>query len=298
MIYIVMADGEGKRWNNYLGIPKHLIMINGETLLGRTTRLLQEHNIDYIITGSDERYKQYGEVIPQSHRDCEIDRFENTKDKEICYLYGDVYYTDEALKTIINTPTDEILFFGSDYEIFAIKIKDKKLFIKHKNRVKKLYMRGKIDRCIGWEVYKSINNIPLNDYAITDRYYMINDDTDDIDYPEDYEKFINKIQGGHNMIKCEVIKKFGFSRFNELEHLERKTIDLTDTLLVGDTFECTKEIADYLTGNNPINEIVVKVIEVEPEPIKVVETDEAKDIAINFYTAEEVKPKKSKKKKK
>lgn len=67
-----------------------------------------------------------------------------------------------------------------------------------------------------------------------------------------------------DMIKCEVIKKFGFSRFNELEHIERKSIDLKDTLLVGDTFECTKEIADYLLGDNPIKEAVVKVIEVEP----------------------------------
>ncbi len=264
MIYIVMADGEGKRWGNYKGVPKHLVEINGETLLGRTTRLLQEHNVDYIITSSDERYKCYGNVIPQSHRDCEIDRFEDIDAKELCYLYGDVYYTDAAMDTIIKTPTDEILFFGSDYEIFGIKIKNKKMFMKHKNKVKKLYLRGKIDRCIGWEVYKSINNIPLNDYAITERYYMITDDTDDIDYPEDYENFVNKFRR-QNMIKCEVIKKFGFSRFNELEHIERKSIDVKDTLLVGDTFECTKEIADYLTGNNPLNEVVVKVVEVEPE---------------------------------
>lgn len=100
------------------------------------------------------------------------------------------------------------------------------------------------------------------------------------------------------MIKCEVIKQFTFKRFDELKNIKRKSIELKGKLLVGDEFECSKEIADYLTGNNPINEIVVKVIEVEPEPIKVVETDEAKDIAINFYTAEEVKPKKSKKKKK
>ena len=115
-----MAAGEGKRWGNYKGIPKHLIEINGETLLGRTTRLLKENNVDYIITASDERYKQYGEVIPQSYLDCEIDRFEEIADDEICYLYGDVYYTEEAIKTIVNTDTNEILFFGSDYEIFAV----------------------------------------------------------------------------------------------------------------------------------------------------------------------------------
>lgn len=96
------------------------------------------------------------------------------------------------------------------------------------------------------------------------------------------------------MIKCEVIETFTFARFDELEHLERKSIDVPGKLLVGDTFECTKEIADYLLGDNALKKAVVKVIEVEP--IKVVETDEAKDIAINFYTGEEVKPKKKKKK--
>ena len=37
MKYIIMAAGMGTRWNNYLGVPKHLIELNGETLLGRTT---------------------------------------------------------------------------------------------------------------------------------------------------------------------------------------------------------------------------------------------------------------------
>ena len=140
MKYVVMAAGEGKRWGNYKGVPKHLIEINGETLLGRTTRLLKEHNIDYIITTSDERYKQYGETRPQSYNDCEVDRFEDTGDKEICYLYGDVYYTDEAIKMIVDTPAKDVLFFGSWGEIFAVKVVDKKLFMKHKGIVKNLYM--------------------------------------------------------------------------------------------------------------------------------------------------------------
>ena len=100
------------------------------------------------------------------------------------------------------------------------------------------------------------------------------------------------------MIKVEVIKVFNLARYDELKNIERKSIETKGKLYVGDTFECTKELADYLLGDNPLKEPVVKVIEVEPEPIEVIETDEAKDIAINFYTGEEVKPKKAKKKKK
>lgn len=196
MKYILMCAGDGKRWGNFLGIPKHFVEINGETLIGRTTRLLKENGIeDYIITTSDERYKQYGKIKAQSNNDCEVDRFEEVEDNEICYLYGDVYYTEDCIKKIINTPTDDVLFFGSEMEIFGVKVKNKKLFIENKNKVKQLYLENKIDRCIGWEVYKSINNLPLNEYAITNRFYLINDETDDIDFPKDYLEFKKKYKG-------------------------------------------------------------------------------------------------------
>lgn len=116
MKYIIMAAGAGTRWNNYLGVPKHLIELNGETLLGRTTRLLQENGItDYVITCEDPRYAQYGPTAAQTKHDCEIDRFEESLvDGPVCYLYGDVYYSDYAMKTIVNAETDNILFFGHE----------------------------------------------------------------------------------------------------------------------------------------------------------------------------------------
>lgn len=200
MKYIIMAAGLGTRWNNYLGIPKHLIEINGETLLGRTTRLLKENGInDYVITSNDPRYAQYGQIIAQTHYDCEIDRFEEiiTEDS-ICYLYGDVYYTENAIKTIVNTPTEEVLFFGHEWEIFAIKIVNKDLFFNCKAKVKELFLSHKINRCIGWEVYRCMNNIPYEEHKITNRYIKILDGTDDIDYPYEYEEFKTKIEGGAN----------------------------------------------------------------------------------------------------
>lgn len=189
MKYIIMAAGEGKRWNNYLGIPKHLIEIGGETLLARTTRLLKENGIhDYVITGHDERYAQYGNIIPQSKHDCEIDRFEEV-DEPVCYLYGDVYYTEAAMKTIVKARTDEIMFFGSKEEIFAIKIHDYKKFYEHKARVKKYFLEHRLNRCIGWEIYRSLSTIDFRTHAFNERYTFILDGTDDFDYPEDYIKF-------------------------------------------------------------------------------------------------------------
>lgn len=194
MKYVIMAAGQGKRWSNYLGIPKHLIEINGETLLERTTRLLKENGIeDYVITGHDERYAKYGKLIPQTNNDCEIDRFEEF-DEPVCYLYGDVYYTEEAIKTIIKHENRDVLFFGSNFEIFAVKVNNLEFFYSNKNRIKELYLKGVIGRCIGWEVYRSINGIPFKQHLITTRYIKILDGTDDIDFPEDYENFKKRME--------------------------------------------------------------------------------------------------------
>lgn len=201
MKYVIMAAGQGKRWNNYLGVPKHLVIINGETLLGRTTRLLKENGVnDYIITCNDARYSAYGPITRQSSTDCEIDRFDkNITDDTVCYLYGDVYYTSNAIKTIVNTPVKkDILFFGGQYEIFAVKVENREMFFKHVSKVKQLFLDGAIDRCIGWEVYRSLHNIPFKKHQIKDRYHYILDGTDDIDYPCDYENFKKRMEDINN----------------------------------------------------------------------------------------------------
>ena len=69
------------------------------------------------------------------------------------------------------------------------------------------------------------------------------------------------------MIKCEAIQEFTLGRFNELQNIQRP-IDTGNKLSIGDTFECSKELADYLLGNNPKNFVAVKVIEVIPEKLK------------------------------
>lgn len=67
------------------------------------------------------------------------------------------------------------------------------------------------------------------------------------------------------MIKVEVTEDFTLEKFNELKNIIRKTKEQEGKLFIGDTFECDEKMADYLTGNNPINRAVVKVIEVIPD---------------------------------
>lgn len=70
------------------------------------------------------------------------------------------------------------------------------------------------------------------------------------------------------MVKVEVTEDFTLQKFDEIKNLTRKGKDEKGSLFLGDTFECDEKMADYLTGNNPLNKVVVKVIEVIPEEVK------------------------------
>ena len=68
------------------------------------------------------------------------------------------------------------------------------------------------------------------------------------------------------MIRVEVVEQFTLKDYEKIKNsIKRKSIDVLGTVLIGDTFECTKEMVDYLMGGNEYKKVVVKVIEVEPE---------------------------------
>lgn len=103
------------------------------------------------------------------------------------------------------------------------------------------------------------------------------------------------------MIKCEVIENFTLEKFNQLENVKKVEIRKGNEFGVGDTFDCTEKMADYLTGNNALNKTVVKVIEVEPEQVekaKVEENASKEKIRSTDESTIEKKPRKKKTSKK
>lgn len=71
------------------------------------------------------------------------------------------------------------------------------------------------------------------------------------------------------MIKVEVINEdFTLRKFNELKNIVRKGRDEKGKLFVGDTFECSEEMAKYLDGDNDLKKSFIKVIEVKPKTRK------------------------------
>lgn len=73
------------------------------------------------------------------------------------------------------------------------------------------------------------------------------------------------------MIKCIVTEDFTLKDFAKLKNITRKARNVEGKLFIGDSFECDETMADYLTGNNPLNKKVVEVVEVKIKEAKIVE---------------------------
>ena len=189
MKYVIMADGKGTRWNNHQDIPKHFIEINGETLLARTVRLLNEKDpgCQVFITSHDPRYEVEGAVrYEPKHNVLEIDRFTRELiEDNVCFLYGDTYYSDSSMDLIVGGEAEDMLFFGNEKSIIAVKVKDAELFRSHIQNVTDLFLAGKIKDCKGWHVYQSFTGLPFDVKQIGEKYIYIKDETKDFNSPED-----------------------------------------------------------------------------------------------------------------
>lgn len=72
------------------------------------------------------------------------------------------------------------------------------------------------------------------------------------------------------MIKCEVIENFTLKDFKQLTNVKKVEKRKENEFCIGDSFECTEKMADYLTGNNALNKKVVQIIEIEQPKKKVI----------------------------
>ncbi len=190
MKYIIMADGKGTRWNNHDNIPKHFVMIDGETILSRTVRLLHKFDPEaqVIITSHDPRYDIEGATRYEPKNNVlEIDRFTaELIEDNVCFLYGDTYYTEDAMEQIVTFRNGEITFFGNRKSIVAIKVENAQTFVHHIRRVRELFLKGEISKCIGWQVYQSYFSLPLGEEKqLTKDFVFIDGNTKDVNSPSD-----------------------------------------------------------------------------------------------------------------
>ena len=213
MKIIIMCGGYYENFET----PKQLSIVNGETLLERIIRLLKENGVtDIYVSSNDPRFEKYAPRLEHNnsyeYKDGKIygywvDAY-YPMDEPCIYLHGDVYYSENAIKKILNLNPSVNTFIGNEIarnkehknwgEPFGYIVVDQKEFRKGIEDTKKLQDEGKLERgyAISWELYRVLNGLdPNKQYILDETYLSIDDETIDVDAPFQVEE-LNKKLGG------------------------------------------------------------------------------------------------------
>ena len=213
MKYIVMCGG---RYGDY---PKQLLKVMGERILERTIRLLRAYGAEDIAVSTNsniiEGMAMKCGVPALRHANDYVYGEEESKrwlkafypmDEPVCYIFGDVYFSEDAIRQIVRTETDSIQFFASAPpfssiypktwgEPFAFKVQDTKLFFEKIEECHKYDLEGRFHReAVSWELWQVIKGTELDVIDYTN-YHAINDYTCDIDNEEEAAEFERKVFG-------------------------------------------------------------------------------------------------------
>ena len=213
MKYVIMCGGNYEDFE----IPKQLTVINGETLVDRTIRLLRQNGIDEIyITSNDKRFDKCNAPRLEHKntykaKDGKLEGywldafypFFSSSDK-VCFMFGDVYYSEDAIRTIVRLKCTKNTLFGTKDakneqhenwgEPFCYKVVDYDTFMKGVAAVKKMQDKGLIKRIpIVWELYRYLNGLDVNIQQVLDETYVcIDDETMDTDTPQKIQDLKDK----------------------------------------------------------------------------------------------------------
>ena len=209
MKYIIMCGGTYTRWKR----PRHLTRVDGEPIVARTIRLLHEQGVtDISISSNDPRLDGFGVPVLRHQNDYLARRYNDSDghwcdafypmDEPACYIFGDVIFSPEAIRTIVEYETDDIMFFGSKppfapnypknhVEPFAFKVTDQKHLREAIAEVKRLGEDAFSRKPIAWELWYVICGAELKqdaEHIVGADYIAINDYTCDIDEPREIKR--------------------------------------------------------------------------------------------------------------
>lgn len=201
---IVLAAGDATRWGNYRGTPKHLVKIEGKTLLERTCSQFLKYTDDVCVIGANEDYKVDGTSLyvikAQNTHWKDAAKFLSSqnlwlRNGRTVLVFGDVYFTSEAVKTIMKDK-DAFKFFlrtgpselsGARWkEIFALSFNET-MVGKINQSLLFLASMGQVDTQAGWALYKYMIGPAPSGLFDNQHFTEINDWTEDFDFPEDLE---------------------------------------------------------------------------------------------------------------
>ena len=209
---LILCAGDGTRWGNHLGVPKHLIPIEGQRLLNRTAAQFAEHGeVEVVVSDiTDTRYwVPTPALIDIAHLDPTrygVDKLLSARHcwdptQAMVLAFGDVWFSDDAVETIAKAAAGDrwawVARFGPSAwkphgEGFAFVLPVGWLgdFETAANQVVEMRRRGEIRRALGWEVYRWLAGGDPQRHDRLPGLVEVDDFTDDFDTPIDYRRWL------------------------------------------------------------------------------------------------------------
>jgi hypothetical protein len=210
---ILCCAGEGDRWGNYLGVPKHLAPFDGRPLLERTVGHLRGRGLDdIVITAFDPRYQLEGtcrceprtSILPDTGIGFSREFWSTTGRTVI--LLGDVYFSDAALDAILGCTTAETTWLGRKgpgslgkyAEMFGLSLP-----LHRQSQLEKaateavlLFQWGITERLMGWQLYAVLCGLDATAASPGPNWIDVDDETEDFDFPRDYQAWMARYRPG------------------------------------------------------------------------------------------------------
>lgn len=205
---VILAAGDGSRWGNYLGVAKHFAPIDGQPILHRTVDLLREHTDDIVIVAPPRNLQPYVVINTATEPadlhpgNGEADKFLSSRhlwnrDGYTALIYGDCFFTEEAIATIMASRTDSwhlYCRFGPNPftgrrwgENFAFTFNEAGGDEVAAGALS-LIDNTPNDRNGGWELYRHLTG--ATEHENRGNATEIIDWSDDLDYPSDWVEMI------------------------------------------------------------------------------------------------------------
>jgi hypothetical protein len=214
MNIILMSGGEGTRWGNHGGVPKHLFCPDGEeSILDRQVRLFAPYG-NVIIVSGDPRYERAGtrRVMPE--------RVQTNTDKFLAatkhwsptwrtlLVYGDVWFDEEDADEIACDNFDGWRWYGVTFnpvgryigEMLALSFwpEHRQKVLSDMNNVNALE-RGGLTVGGGWRAARLMagldcESVHIHEGLTLPHYMDFRSWSTDFDYPQHYERWVKDQQ--------------------------------------------------------------------------------------------------------
>lgn len=217
MRVIVAAAGPQTKWGGHLGVRNHFMPVRTDLrtdssvpLLDRTLTQVAAYCDDVWLTVPEDDPGPYealaavhgvrASVQPAARNEFESSRPVWGADGLNFLILGDVWFTDDALATVLGTSSPGFRFFGREHPSRVTGSPWGEIFAQSWHSAANTEM-GRLTEAVraeqdsgradptkhGWTMLRLLQGTPLREHVVQPPWWVeIDDATDDVDFPHDY----------------------------------------------------------------------------------------------------------------